>query len=325
MSVFSEAWEEEQRRRRLRPDAHLWIAADPERFGPLDREVKRILDEQYEFKHGRSKTQRGKKEALEQEEYDAQRRAVIERMRVENEILWEEIQSIKAALLAAKANFDPTQPRDELGRWTGTGDGERPIDGSRVISDATSDNDWEPGAQYAQSRSRLPTTVRIGGRIFEMEGGQAARLAEAQSRAETAFTRLREIDPEWKPQPSAYETPEGLIRARRAEAMQAEARIAELASRGGIGPGPFGVDSFLSSGSGRPRVEDIRRNNENGGRNGCHACGTIDPGTRSGNWVYDHQDPTALNRTDRPQRIYPQCAHCSAVQGGWVNGLIRRR
>jgi hypothetical protein len=329
MGRFSDAWDEEQRRRWMRPDAHLWIATDPERFGPLDPEVKRILDEQYEFKHGRAPAQRLDRAA----QRDAHERALIERMRVENEVLRDEIQAIKAAFVAAKANFDPAQPRDEIGRWTETDAGgnasdsrpNRPINDPRILSDATPDNDWKPGAQYAQNRGRQPTTVRISGRLFEMGGGQAARLAEAQSRAEIAFTRVREIDPKWKPSPSAYETPEGLIRTYQKDAAQAEARIAELASRGGIGPGSFGRDSFPPPGPGRPRAEDMLRNNENGNRNGCHTCGTFEPGTRSGNWVYDHQDPTALNRTGRPQRIYPQCKHCSVVQGGWVNGILRRR
>lgn len=125
MGPFSDAWNEEQRRRWIRPDAHLWIATDPERFGPLDPEVKRILDEQYEFKHGRSPAQRSASERAAGTERDAQRRALIERIRVENEVLRDEIQAMKAALLGAKANFNPAQPRDEIGRWTDTGAGQR--------------------------------------------------------------------------------------------------------------------------------------------------------------------------------------------------------
>lgn len=53
---------------------------------------------------------------------------------------------------ALKANFNPAQPRDELGRWTdghGQGSGEGgSINDPRVISDAIPDG-WIPGAQYA--------------------------------------------------------------------------------------------------------------------------------------------------------------------------------
>jgi hypothetical protein len=35
----------------MRTDAHLWITANPARFGPLDAEVKRIVEEQYERRH----------------------------------------------------------------------------------------------------------------------------------------------------------------------------------------------------------------------------------------------------------------------------------
>ena len=36
-----------------------------------------------------------------------------------------------------------------------------------------------------------------------------------------------------------------------------------------------------------------------GSKTGCHTCGTFAPGTRSGNFVPDHQPPNALNRTWR--------------------------
>lgn len=53
-----------------------------------------------------------------------------------------------------KAGFDPDQPRvpagsPDGGQWT-SGGGNDP----RVLSDATPDNEWSPGAQYAASKSR---------------------------------------------------------------------------------------------------------------------------------------------------------------------------
>jgi hypothetical protein len=60
--------------------------------------------------------------------------------------------------LALKA-YNPEQPRDELGKWTSGGGSSlankptttRQINDPRVISDATPDNLWRPGAQYAQN------------------------------------------------------------------------------------------------------------------------------------------------------------------------------
>jgi Phage capsid family len=43
-----------------------------------------------------------------------------------------------------------------------------------------------------------------------------------------------------------------------------------------------------------------------------------DIGTRTGNFVPDHQPPNALNQFGRSQRLYPQCVSCSDFQGGWI-------
>ena len=52
---------------------------------------------------------------------------------------------------ARKANFNPNQPRvaagnPDGGQWTSEGGG---LTDSRILSDATPDNDWKPGAQLA--------------------------------------------------------------------------------------------------------------------------------------------------------------------------------
>jgi hypothetical protein len=123
--------------------------------------------------------------------------------------------------------------------------------GPRVVSDVTPDNDWRPGARYAQSgripqnprnlrnpqnaTQRLPVPLKVPLRIrdewiWELEFGQANRLFEAQTTAEKSIARVREIDPNWRPRPSAYESVEGLIRAYEADAEQAQARLRELAA-----------------------------------------------------------------------------------------------
>ena len=130
----------------------------------------------------------------------------------------------------ARHGFDPNQPRvpaghADGGQWTSGGGGG---DDRRIISDVTPDNDWIPGAQYASGPRRGPVVVRIGRQWVKVEGGQAARLVEAQTRAEAATARVRSLDPNWRPRPSVYKSVEGLIRTYESEAQEAQARIREL-------------------------------------------------------------------------------------------------
>src|SRR5262249_18402662 len=88
----------------------------------------------------------------------------------------------------------------------------------RVISDVTPDNNWRPGARYAQNREPPERGFRpliIRGRVVEPEPGQASRLFEAETRAEFAIAHVRKLDPHWRPRPSAYESVEGLAGGRR--------------------------------------------------------------------------------------------------------------
>jgi hypothetical protein len=66
--------------------------------------------------------------------------------------------------------------------------------------------------------------------LVEPEPGQASRLFEAETRAEFAIASVRQLDPHWRPRPSAYESVEGLIRAYESDAEQAQARLRELAA-----------------------------------------------------------------------------------------------
>lgn len=84
-------------------------------------------------------------------------------------------------------------------------------------------------------------------------------------------------------------------------------------------PGEHAGDSIPARGPGRDFTPEERAKiNEIGSTTGCHTCGTTDPGTKSGNFVPDHQPPNAVNPPGQPQRLYPQCLHCSQVQGGEV-------
>ena len=132
--------------------------------------------------------------------------------------------------LHARHGFDPNQPRvpaghSDGGQWTSDGGGG---DDGRIVSDVTPDNDWRPDARYASGPRRGSVRVRIGRQWVEVEGGQAARLFEAQTRAEAATARVRERDPNWRPRPRAYESVEELIRAYEADTQEALIRAREL-------------------------------------------------------------------------------------------------
>ena len=101
-----------------------------------------------------------------------------------------------------KANFNPSQLRDELGRWTGDGNGD--------------------GLVHDVSRRR-------GGRS-EGTPAQEARNAAARAHAQAARRRVRELDPEWREPQSAFPrgSIEGQIRHEEAVARAAEARLAEI-------------------------------------------------------------------------------------------------
>jgi HK97 family phage portal protein len=100
--------------------------------------------------------------------------------------------------LAPKANFNPGQLRDDLGRWIDAGGG--------VVHEA--------------SRRR-------GGRP-EGTPAQEARHAVAAARAQDATRRLRELEPTWREPQSASSTIEGRIAHHEAAAAAAEARLAEI-------------------------------------------------------------------------------------------------
>lgn len=250
--------------------------------------------------------------------------------------------------------YSPSQPRDWRGRWANSiGALAKPF-GSLSIQSAQEQAEQETnsggilafseesqaatmfdidpdivgnaGDELAQNRnSRSGNSVTINGQQFELTPAQGARLSAAQAGAEAAIARVVEIEPNWRPPSSAYQSPEGLIRAYQGDAAAAQARATELAGRGLLS-GPFSGDSIPARGPGRDFTSAERREiNRIGSDTGCHTCGTRDPGTISGNFVVDHQIPSALNLNGRAQRLFPHCLTCSLTQGGWVNSIRGRR
>jgi len=230
---------------------------------------------------------------------------------------------------AVKYGFDPNQPRvlagnPDGGEWTGGGGGT----GGRLPSGSLGDGDTSltqiaqnaprrgPGSGYVTLRNgtRAPATLR-----------QEATLQGLRLEANRVTRQIRERDPNWRPTPSLTETAVGEILATRAEIREAEAYLRDLRLRE-VGPGPNTRQSIPARGPERNFTESERREiNRMGREDGCHSCGSKDPGTISGNFVPDHQPPNALNSGGRPQRLFPQCLPCSSIQGGTVSTLKRSR
>jgi hypothetical protein len=93
----------------------------------------------------------------------------------------------------------------------------------------------------------------------------------------------------------------------------------------GIGPGPYAGEPIPAGPGTRPNTRQQDQINTSGDENGCHTCGVRDPGTQSGNWIGDHQTPTALNPPGQQQYFLPHCWSCSRRQGGLVRSSIGRR
>ncbi|MEI9903508.1 MAG: RHS repeat-associated core domain-containing protein [Asticcacaulis sp.] len=83
----------------------------------------------------------------------------------------------------------------------------------------------------------------------------------------------------------------------------AAAPVAKSAEIGGnlLKPGPFAKDSIPATSS-SATVAERQQVTQIGQTSGCHSCGTTNPGTKSGDFVPDHQPPTKLNPEGRLAR-----------------------
>ena len=95
----------------------------------------------------------------------------------------------------------------------------------------------------------------------------------------------------------------------------------EAAKGATLKPGPFAKESIPGH-MGKPTAAEQKQVNALMEKNGCHTCGTKDPGTKSGNSVVDHQPPQALGET---KEFLPHCIDCMRRQGGeTLQELINR-
>jgi RHS repeat-associated protein len=91
-------------------------------------------------------------------------------------------------------------------------------------------------------------------------------------------------------------------------------------------PGSFAGESIPATSSAQMFTPAERAQiNAIGSRTGCHTCGTRTPGTKSGNFIPDHQPVSALNAANAPQRLYPHCLNCSREQGLAVARAVKQQ
>jgi len=92
-------------------------------------------------------------------------------------------------------------------------------------------------------------------------------------------------------------------------------------------PGTYANESIPSKkGKSRNFSKEVRdKINKIGYETGCHTCGTKTPGTKSGNFIPDHQPANALVPDGTPQKLFPHCKNCSSSQGGTISAIKRKQ
>ncbi|QKJ30792.1 RHS repeat-associated core domain-containing protein [Mucilaginibacter mali] len=89
-------------------------------------------------------------------------------------------------------------------------------------------------------------------------------------------------------------------------------------------PGPYAGQSIPARGKAQVFTKEERDAiNKIGYDTGCHTCGTKIPGTKSGNFVPDHQPSSALVPDGTSQLLFPQCIGCSRSQGGTISIILK--
>jgi hypothetical protein len=174
---------EHQRKRWMRPDAERYWRHDRERYFKLG-----VLDGKSAFDRSRADARDAAHERAFQDELLALRR--------DHAVLRRAFEEVKAALLARKAGFDPNQPRVPAGnsyggQWTDAGGGGSSDEGI-VLSDETPDDEWIPGAQYAQNDRSTDRLVdlheerELGGHAIERHVGKSPESLLTHVRREVA-------------------------------------------------------------------------------------------------------------------------------------------
>jgi hypothetical protein len=241
MTQVNNAWADEQRRRWMRPNAHLYIRHDAYRFMPpgspiyTGRDVVKYFwpDQSSQPSNSENSASRpgvvewtGKRGRWMPEndadmETEQRRRELASTLReihefksaiakIRYDLAFERIKraflsGAYATPLPGKANFNPAQPRVPAGNPDG---GEWTSTGGgtgrndpRIISDAMPDNFFKPGAQYA-ARAPRGGSRPIGAPFPGATPRQEAEFQATRLRADRAINEVQKVDPYWRPTPS---------------------------------------------------------------------------------------------------------------------------
>ena len=145
------------------------------------------------------------------------------------------IERLKGVIAATATNelrsekFNPYH--DEAGRFTfadgvGIGAITGPGHGLGGAGKPAANND-EVAARLAQARGGGSRTGNLG-QFQEATPAQLMRYGIANRNATELVRQVRELDPNWRPGPSIYESIEGAISASEGEAVRAQARLSEI-------------------------------------------------------------------------------------------------
>jgi RHS repeat-associated protein len=192
-----------------------------------------------------------------------------------------------------------------------------------VVCPGAGPQDCGPAKPPVQPNScSRPGSTSCGGTYGILEGWGSSLVAGLKNYA-------AEVRADWGDGPSIGElidamgpTPVGGIVGAGEEAAQ----LGSAAAKSAIGVGEHAGESIAARSAARDFTAAERSEiNRIGSETGCHTCGTKNPGTKSANFVPDHQPPSSLNAARGPQRLYPHCVNCARRQGGEVlQELIKR-
>ncbi|MBK7634670.1 MAG: hypothetical protein IPJ13_10515 [Saprospiraceae bacterium] len=103
-------------------------------------------------------------------------------------------------------------------------------------------------------------------------------------------------------------------------------KVGKLSGVSTLEPGPYAKESIKTNSTSQKFNKSQRQEiNRIGNETGCHTCGSTDPGTKSGNFVPDHQPIGVLNPNNKSFDLFPHCINCSKSQGGTVSQIVKNQ
>jgi hypothetical protein len=163
-------------------------------------------------------------------------------------------------------------------------------------------------------------TTTASAATFTYDGPAIARIEAHSFEAVSVLA----VPPSWAREGSASPSVEGRgTSTTSADSLNATNKVAATGDDL-LKPGPWAANSVPSSAPGKITQAERNALNPIGDASGCHSCGAGTPGTKSGNWIGDHQPVSRTVTPGTPQVLYPHCQVCSNNQGLHIINLIRQ-